>query len=127
MKKMLFRLDAAKDLREHAGQPWLWSLEGETIEGKKLTMRTSRVGRNEMRWFPTNLIGEVLQLTYHETRTGNLMADLWRPHWAEGRDLRAEFNDQRTLYRVEQERQALLAESQAAIQHVNIRQALRRV
>lgn len=119
MKKMLFRIEAATDLRKRKDQPWSWSMEGWAVDGKRLTMRTSRVGRHEKRWIPTKLIGQVVQLTYHETKTGKLMADLWRPSWAEGEDLVALW--------CEQERQALHAVSQATTQHMNVRQGPRRM
>ena len=106
-QKMLFKLDQATDLRRRKDALWSWCLEGETIEGRFLTLRTAKVGRGELRWDPAKLIGETLRLSFHETPLGNLMADLWRPSWAEEEDLAALFVHERRLYQVDQERLAL--------------------
>lgn len=108
-EKILFKLEGAKDLRKRKSAPWSWCMEGETIEGRKLTLRTSKVGPSEKRWDPTKFVGQTFRVTLHATSQGTLMADLWRPSWAEGEDLAALFAHERTLYQVEQERQTLAA------------------
>ena len=107
LQKMLIRLDEASDRRKCKGAPWAWMLWGDSIEGP-IWLRTSKVGPNEKRWDPTKLVGCTLRLTYRTTPAGFLSADLWRPAWAEGEDLAALFDKERTLYLVEQERQELL-------------------
>lgn len=121
LQKMLFRLDDAMDLRKCKGASWSWRLCGETIEGKQLTLRTAKIGRGEKRWDPTKLIGETLRVTFDATARGNLVADLWRPSWAEGDDLAALFAHDRTLYQVEQERLTLQATVSAHTEQVAVR------
>lgn len=108
LRKMLFRLEGVEDLRKRKNAPWSWCLRGRVIEGQ-VSLLTSKVGPNEKRWDPVKLVGQTLRITYHTTASGTLMADLWRPSWAEGEDLSALFDMERTLYLVEQERQELLA------------------
>ena len=107
LRKMLFRLEGVEDLRKRKSAPWSWCLRGRDIEGQ-VSLLTSKVGPNEKRWDPVKLVGQTLRLTYHTTASGTLMADLWRPSWAEGEDLSALFDMERTLCLVEQERQELL-------------------
>lgn len=106
LQKMLFRLDEASDRRKYKGAPWAWMLWGDSIEGP-IWLRTSKVGPHETRWDPTKLGGCTLRLTYRTTPAGFLWADLWRPSWAEGEDLDALFDKERTLYLIEKERQEL--------------------
>ena len=121
-QKILFKLNHACDLRRRKDAPWSWCLLGETIEGRCLTLRTAKVGRSETRWDPAKLIGETLSLSFHETPIGNLIADLWRPWWAEDEDLAALFAHERRLYQVDQERLALnsAVRENAAESHVRV-------
>lgn len=107
--KVLFHLQQAKGIQRGKRVPLMWSLDGETIDGKRLLLQTSMIGRGERRWKPTSLIGAFLRVTYHITSAGNFKADLWRTSTDEGEDLSAEFSKERTLYRVQQERLALQA------------------
>lgn len=109
-KKILFKLLSFEPLPLGKGRCPRWKLRGETIEGDQLVMTTAVIGKSELRWHPRSVQGETLRVTYHRTRSGTLMADLWRPSWAEGEDLAAQFAMARTRYLVEQERQALAAE-----------------
>ncbi len=106
-KKMLFRLTAATDLRKNRKMPPRWAFHGETIEGNQITLTTAKIGHGEVRWFPNQIMGKTIRVSYHQTTTGNFVADLWRPSWAEDEDLEALFAKERTLYRVEQERLAI--------------------
>lgn len=106
LQKMLFRLEDVEDLRKRKGAPWSWRLRGRDIKGE-VSLLTCRVGRNEVRWDPVGLIGQTLRITYHTTTAGTLMADLWRPTWAEGEDLSALFDMERTRYLVGREQQDL--------------------
>lgn len=108
-QKILFKLNHAADLRRRKDATWSWCLLGETIESRCLTLRTVKIGRGELRWDPSKLIGETIRLSFHKTPIGNLMADLWRPSWAEEEDLAALFAHERRLYQVDQERLALNA------------------
>jgi hypothetical protein len=109
-KKILFKLKSFKPVRRRAWTCPRWTLHGETIEGDQVSMTTGIYGNGELRWNPKSVVGETLRVTYHLTRNGNMVADLWRPSWAEGEDLGALFAQERTKYLVEQERQALVVE-----------------
>lgn len=126
-KKMLFKLEAATDLRTGPRQPCSWLLHGETVEGRRLTMRTSLMGPSEKRWIPGTILGQTLRVSYHKTRAGNLVADLWRPSWAEGENLDALFAKEHARYRVEKERQELEAESLKAASQAIVRHNTRRI
>ena len=126
-QKMLFKLNHVDDLRRRKNAPWAWSFHGATIDGRCLTLRTAKVGRGETRWDPAKLIGETLRLSFHETPLGNLIADLWRPWWAEEEDLAALFAHERRLYQVDQEQLALNTAVQGHASESAVRVASRRL
>jgi hypothetical protein len=90
---VLLRLFHAKPLPHTVNGGARWSFVARTADGSMLEFKTaSDVGAA----YETNLsrikVGSVIRATYHETRSGTLMASHWEDGRAAGKDLTAEFD-----------------------------------